>query len=333
VGRLFGGPFAVHTLEAVFGYRHSITRADLERHAQFASHPRLTIAITGASGLIGSSLTPFLTTGGHTVRPVKRTSGGGFDFSALDGADAVIHLAGAGIADRNWSDARKKELVESRTAMTGALATYIRGMKSPPKAMLSGSAIGIYGDRHDEILNESSALGARSPEGAAFLAGLCEDWEAAARPVTEVGTRLVLVRTGIVMSPKGGALSKLLTPFKAGVGGPTGPGTQWMSWVGLEDVIGALNHCLFTDSVRGPVNLVAPNPVTSRDFAKTLGRVLSRPAIAPLPRFALKALFGEMAEATILAGQRVEPAALHSSGFSFMQQTLEPALRFALGRW
>ena len=150
--------------------------------------------------------------------------------------------------------------------------------------------------------------------------------------VGSVGTRVACLRTGLVLSPRGGALAKLLTPFNAGVGGPTGPGTQWMSWIGLEDMLGAMNHALFTESVKGPVNLVAPNPVTSHDFAKTLGRVLARPAIAPIPSFALKALFGEMAEGTILAGQRVSPKALHDSGFSFLHETLEVALRFALGR-
>ncbi len=332
LGELFGGHFAKHKLDTVFAYRHAITRADLERHARFAKAPRMTIAITGASGLIGSALVPFLTTGGHTVRAVKRAADHGFDASALEGADAVIHLAGAGVADERWTDARKKELVESRTVMTAKLADAIKALKVPPKVLLSGSAIGIYGDRHDELLDEASPVGVRSPRGAAFLAGLCQDWEAAAQSVVSVGTRVACLRTGLVLSPRGGALAKLLTPFNAGVGGPTGPGTQWMSWIGLEDMLGAMNHALFTESVKGPVNLVAPNPVTSHDFAKTLGRVLARPAIAPIPSFALKALFGEMAEGTILAGQRVSPKALHDSGFSFLHETLEVALRFALGR-
>ena len=331
LGAVFGGGFARHKLESVFAYRHAVTRADLERHAAFASKPRLTIAITGASGSIGSALTPFLTTGGHTVRAVKR-EGAKLDFSVLEGADAVIHLAGAGVADQNWSEARKKELVESRTLITAELARAIGQMKKPPRVLLSGSAVGIYGDRHDEVLSEASPVGVRSERGAGFLAGLCQDWEAAAQPVTAVGTRLVLLRTGVVLTPRGGALAKLLTPFKAGVGGPTGSGKQWMSWVGMEDMIGAINHALFTDSVSGPVNLVAPNPVTSSDFAKTLGRVLARPAIAPIPAFALKAMFGEMAEGTVLAGQRATPAALHASGFSFLHETLEPLLRFTLGR-
>ncbi len=332
VGELFGGRFAKNKLEVVFAYRHAVTHADLERHAAFAQRPRLTIAITGATGLIGSALTAFLTTGGHTVRAVKRSGEHRFDLSALEGADAVIHLAGAGVADERWTPERKTELAESRIVLTARLVEAIRGLKVPPKVLLSGSAIGIYGDRHDELLDEASPVGGRSERGAGFLAGLCQDWEAAAHEVTLVGTRLVLLRTGIVLSARGGALAKLLGPFKAGLGGPTGTGTQWMSWVGLEDVLGALNHALFTDSVRGPVNLVAPNPVTSHDFAKTLGRVLSRPAIAPIPAFALRAMFGEMAEGTILAGQRVKPRALHDAGFSFLHETLEPALRFALGR-
>ncbi len=327
LGTLFGGGLAKSTLERLFEHRHAITRADLMRHGQFAGQPRLTIAITGASGLIGSALAPFLTTGGHSVRPVKR-EGSKLDFSALEGADAVIHLAGAGVADENWSPERKKLLVESRTRVTAELVEAIKKLAVPPRVLLSGSAVGIYGNRHDELLSEQSSVGARSGQGAEFLAGLCRDWEAAAQPVTEVGTRLVLLRTGVVLTPAGGALKKLLTPFKAGVGGPTGSGHQWMSWVGMEDVLGALNHALFTPSLSGPVNVVAPNPVTNRDFAKTLGRVLSRPAIAPIPAFALKVLFGEMAEGTILAGQRAAPDALHASGFTFMHETLEQALRF-----
>lgn len=331
LGSAFGGGFARGKLEAAFRYRHALTRADLERHSQFAGTKPLTIAITGASGLLASSLIPFLTTGGHTVRAVKR-QGGQLDASAIDGADAIIHLAGAGVADERWSEERKRELVDSRVAYTRQLLDAIRGARRRPSVLVSGSAVGLYGDRGDEVLTEASAPGARSTTGAGFLAGLCVDWETEAEVARTLGLRVVLLRIGVVMTARGGALAKLLPPFKAGAGGPTGPGTQWMSWISSEDLIGAIHHALLTDTLSGPVNAVAPNPVTSKDFAKTLGGVLSRPAIAPLPSFALKAMFGEMAEATILAGQRAQPDALQRSGFRFLHPTLEDALRFTLGR-
>ncbi len=331
MGNLFGGGFAKGKLDAAFRYRHGITKADLERHARFSAAPRLTIAVTGASGLLASSLIPFLTTGGHTVRPVKRR-GETLDPAAIDGADVVIHLAGAGVADERWTPERKRLLVDSRVAYTRQLVEAMRTAKQKPKVLISGSAVGIYGDRGDEVLTESSKVGDRGPAGAAFLAGLCIDWEAEARAAEPLGTRVVLLRTGVVMTANGGALAKLLTPFKAGAGGPTGPGTQWMSWISSEDLIGAIHHVVMTDSVTGVVNAVAPNPVTSKGFAQALGHVLSRPSIAPLPAFALKAMFGEMAEATILAGAKVMPDALLRSGFQFLHPQLEDALRFTLGR-
>lgn len=331
VGALFGGGYAGRKLVSAFEYRHALTRMDLERHARFAERPRLTVAVTGASGLLASSLIPFLTTGGHTVRPVKRR-GATLDAAAIDGADAVVHLAGAGVADERWTPERKQLLVDSRVAYTRQLVEAMRAAAKPPKVLVSGSAVGVYGDRGDEALTEASALGARGPDGAAFLAGLCADWEQAGLEAQALGARVVLLRTGVVMAANGGALAKLLTPFKAGAGGPTGPGTQWMPWISGEDLIGAIYHALMTDWLAGPVNAVAPNPVTSKDFATTLGSVLSRPAIAPLPAFALKAMFGELAEATILAGQRALPKALEQSGFVFQHPTLEAALRFTLGR-
>lgn len=331
LGAAFGGGFAKGKLDAAFRYRHAIMKADLERHAKFASAPRLTIAVTGSSGLLASSLIPFLTTGGHTVRPVKR-KGETLDAAAIDGADVVIHLAGAGVADERWTPERKKLLVDSRVAYTRQLVDAMRAAKRPPKALISGSAVGIYGDRSDEVLTEASKVGERGPDGAAFLAGLCIDWEAEARAAEALGTRVVLVRIGVVMTANGGALAKLLTPFKAGAGGPTGPGTQWMSWISSEDLIGVIHHAAMTESVSGIVNAVAPNPVTSKGFAQALGHVLSRPSIAPLPSFALKAMFGEMAEGTILAGAKVMPEALGRSGFQFLHPQLEDALRFTLGR-
>jgi uncharacterized protein (TIGR01777 family) len=331
LGSLFGGGFARGKLERAFAYRHALTRADLERHVQFAGTKRLTVAVTGASGVLASSLIPFLTTGGHTVRPVTR-KGTELDASAIDGADAVIHLAGAGVADERWTPERKRLLVDSRVAYTRQLVEAIKRARVRPTALISGSAVGIYGDRGDEALDETSSLGVRSDTGPGFLAGLCMDWEAEALAAQAVGVRVALMRIGVVMTTRGGALAKLLPPFRAGSGGPTGPGTQWMSWISSEDLIGAFHHALMTDTVSGVLNATAPNPVTAKEFAKVLGSVLSRPAITPVPSFALKAMFGEMAEATILSGSRVRPAALEKAGFAFLHPTLESALRFTLGR-
>lgn len=330
LGEFAGGWFAEGKLEAAFGYRHAVTRSDLERHARFAGSPPLTIAVTGASGLIGSALVPFLTAGGHTVRAVRRVDGG-FDRAALEGADAVVHLAGAGIADERWSTARKRMIHESRGPLTRALIEALRALDKRPAALICGSAVGVYGDRHDEVLTETASPGPRGESGAPFLSAVVADWEEAARGAEALGMREVRLRTGMVVSVRGGALAKMLTPFRAGVGGPTGSGRQWLSWVSIEDVLGAVLHILHAPAVRGPVNVVAPEPVTSTDFARALGGVLSRPAVTPVPAFALKMLFGELAEATVLAGQRVQPAALEASGFAFTHPTLEGALRFTLG--
>lgn len=331
LGATFGGGFAHSKLEAAFAYRHALTRADLERHARFAGTRPLTIAVTGSSGLVASSLIPFLTAGGHTVRPVKR-SGGRLDALAIDGADAVIHLAGAGVADERWTDARKQELVDSRVAYTKQLIEAIASAKHRPSVLVSGSAVGVYGSRGDEVLSEASAVGERAATGPGFLAGLCIDWEAEAMAAKSLGLRVAVVRIGVVLTAAGGALAKLLPPFRAGAGGPTGPGTQYMAWISSEDLIGVLHQALMNDELSGVINATAPNPVTSKEFASVLGRVLSRPAIAPLPSFALKAMFGEMAEGTILAGQRVSPTVLTKAGFQFMHPTLEQALRFTLGK-
>jgi len=325
LGQVFaGGPIRAQ-LAQMFGYRHALLRADLERHRRFASAPRQTIAVTGASGLLGTALSAFLTTGGHTVRAVKRG-----DFSAIDGADAIVHLAGAPIGVR-WTDAVRGAMVESRVDYTRALVAAIGAATTRPGVLLGGSAIGVYGDRDDEELDESSATGARGERGAAMLAGLCADWEAESIRAKELKLRVALLRTGVVLTPNGGALSQLLGPFSAGIGGRAGSGRQWMSWIGLEDTIGAIHHALMTD-IDGPVNLTAESPVTNRDFARTLGHVLRRPSFVPAPTFALEAMFGEMAEATLLASQRVLPRALQSARFEPLHPKLEDALRFCLGR-
>ena len=217
-----------------------------------------------------------------------------------------------------------KAIRESRVRGTELLARTIAGMERKPRVLLSGSAVGYYGDRGNEIIDEKSAAGSD------FLAGVAVEWEHATAAATAAGVRVALLRTGVVLSPRGGALAKLLLPFRLGVGGPIGSGHQWMSWISLHDQVRAIEHVMATESIVGPVNMVAPNPVTNAEFATTLGRVLMRPALVPVPSMAVELLYGEMARATILAGQRVQPRVLAAAGFEFAHSTLEQALRYEL---
>lgn len=295
------------------------------------------IVISGASGLIGTQLVAKLSSSGHeVVRLVRRSPKSGeiqwnpklgtLDAAALEGADAVVHLSGAGIGDKRWTNGYRKEILVSRTATTALLAKTIASLSRKPSVFLSGSAIGIYGARNDEQLTEVST------HGTGFLAEVCEQWEAAAQPAVDAGVRTVYLRTGIVLSPKGGALKKLLPLFKLGVGGKFGNGKQWQSWISIDDEIGAIEY-LLTANVSGAVNLTAPNPVTNAEFTKVLASVLKRPAIVPVPTFAPKILLGgELADALLFTGQRVIPAALNASGYSFKHTTLESALRSLLSK-
>lgn len=310
-------------LERAFAYRHAVTRADLERHARLSDRPRLRVAITGVNGLIGVALAAYLDTAGHEVVPARRG-----DFSAVDGCDAVIHLAGAPIGQR-WTRALREEIVTSRIDYTRALVEAMRTAAKPPRVLLSGSAIGVYGERGDEELDEASAVGTRATEGAGFLAALCADWEAEALKAASFA-RVVVMRTGVVLTPRGGALAAMLPAFRLAAGGPIGSGRQWMSWISLEDQLGAIEHALHTEALQGPVNFVAPAALTGRQFATELGRVLGRPSFARVPAFALKALYGESAEAALLASQRVKPTKLQASGFNFLHPSVEPALRFMM---
>ena len=293
------------------------------------------IVISGASGLIGTQLVTSLKSSGHeVVQLVRRTAGAGqimwdpksgkLDPASLEGCDAVIHLSGAGIGDKRWSDAYRKEILDSRTATTLLLANTIASLQRKPSVFLSGSAIGIYGARGDEQLTETSA------HGTGFLADVCEQWEAAAKPAIDAGVRTVFLRTGIVLSPKGGALKKLLPLFRLGVGGKFGNGKQWQSWISMDDEVASIIH-LLTTNVSGAVNLTAPQPVTNAEFTKVLARVVKRPAIVPVPTFAPKILLGgELADALLFTGQRVMPQALTASGYVFKHSTLESALRSLL---
>jgi uncharacterized protein (TIGR01777 family) len=293
------------------------------------------IFISGASGLIGKRLVEQLQQNGHdVVRLVRRAASTGeimwdpkagvLSASALEGADAVIHLSGAGIGDKRWTSSYKREILESRTITTNLIATTIANMNRKPSVFLSGSAIGIYGPRGDEQLTEVST------DGTSFLADVCKQWEDAAKPASDAGIRTVLLRTGIVLTTKGGALKKQLPHFQLGLGGKFGNGKQWQSWISIDDEVGAIEH-LLTANVSGAVNLTAPNPVTNAEFTSTLARVVKRPAFLPIPPFAPKAILGgELADALLFTGQRVIPAALNASGYQFVHPTLEVALRALL---
>ena len=292
------------------------------------------ILVSGVSGPIGAALLPTLKTRGYEIIRLMRGAATGEDQiswdpgkpiapDAVSGFDAVIHLAGESIVGR-WTNEKKLKIRDSRVAGTAALAEALAQAKDKPQVFACSSAIGYYGDRGNEVLNEASA------PGSGFLPDVCREWEAATRAAIDAGIRTVQMRTGIVLSSKGGALGKMLTPFKMGVGGKIGDGQQWMSWIDVQDMVGAIHHILKSDLLQGPVNMVAPKPVTNAEFTKTLASVLSRPAILPLPAFAVKLAFGEMGETVLLGSQRVEPAQLVMSGYPFRFSNLRASLESML---
>jgi len=294
------------------------------------------ILVSGSSGLVGSALVPALRVGGHDVKRLIRGVANVPDQiswnpeerlapESVSGFDAVVHLAGASIATR-WTETAKRRIVESRVPATQNLAEALTEAQQPPRVFICASAIGYYGDRGDEILREDS------PSGEGFTAGLCRQWEAAAQSVTNAGIRAVQIRTGIVLGADGGALRKMLFPFRMGLGGNVGIGRQWMSWVDLHDVVGAIQHLLTTDSIRGPVNMVSPNPVRNAEFTRALASVLHRPAIFPMPAFVARLAFGQMADELLLASQRVEPSKLVSSDYKFQRPDLRNSLESILSR-
>lgn len=326
-------------IERLLAYRHRLLAGDLAAHARFADRGPLRIAVTGASGLVGRALVAFLSTGGHTVLPVvRRTAGAGeiawdgrshLDRAALEGADAVVHLAGENIAAGRWTGGRRRRIRESRLAGTALIARTLAELRRPPRLLVAAAAIGVYGNRGDAILEDASLPG---PSGR-FLGDLCREWEAASEPARRAGIRVCLPRFGAVLSPAGGALAKMLPVFRAGLGGPLAGGRQWMAWLSVEDAVGTVHHALFTDALEGPFNATAPAPVTNAEFSATLGRVLHRPAVLPVPAAALRLAFGAMADETILASARVVPTRLLASGYRFRHPVLEDALRFELGRF
>jgi uncharacterized protein (TIGR01777 family) len=292
------------------------------------------VAITGASGLIGSALAESLRANGHRVLRFQRggvTAGdtigwdpeaGRIDAPALEGLDAVVHLAGEGIGEHRWTDEQKRRIRDSRVRGTAVLAAAVASRERKPGVLESGSAIGYYGDRGDELLTEDS------PPGTDFLARATVAWEAEAAPAAEAGVRTVFARTGIVLDAHGGALKQMLPPFKLGLGGRQGSGKQWMSWIALADEVGAIRFAIENEALRGPANFVAPNPVTNAEFAKTLGRALDRPAILPTPLLPLKLRYGaELVDTLLMGSQRVAPTRLQAAGYRFGFDTLEAALR------
>jgi uncharacterized protein (TIGR01777 family) len=297
----------------------------------------MNILLSGAAGLVGSALVPALESAGHSVRRLVRVRPefgspdvhwdpmGSFDpVGGIEGFDAVVHLAGESVVGR-WNRSKKARILNSRVQGTMALASAAARSKRPPKVVVSASAVGYYGNRGDELLTEESAA------GSGFLADVARQWESALTPATKAGIRTVSLRIGFVLSPRGGGLARMLTPFRMGLGGRVGNGRQWMSWISITDVVGVIQHALATESLRGPANTVAPHPVTNAEFTRTLGRVLGRPTIFPIPGFAVRLAFGEMGEALLLSSQRVQPAKLEASGFQFRHPELEGALRELLG--
>jgi uncharacterized protein (TIGR01777 family) len=292
------------------------------------------ILVSGASGLIGSALVPALRGDGHTVTPLVRgrdepgavrwdPAGGVLDPAAVEGVDAAVHLAGETI-DGRWTDAKKKRIMDSRRDSTRLLAETLARLERRPQVLVSASAVGYYGNGGDQELTEES------PSGEGFLAEVVRVWEEASTPAAAAGVRVANTRFGIVLSPKGGALGRMLTPFKLGLGGPFGSGRQYMSWIALDDLVGALRHVIGTEALSGPINTTAPEPVTNKDFARTLGRVLGRPALVPVPPPALRLALGQFAEEGLLFSQRAVPKRLLDSGYTFRFPQLEPALRHLL---
>ncbi len=329
--------FVRRALARTFAWRHRITVGDMAVRKRFAGVPPMRVLLTGASGLVGRALTAFLTTQGHEVVPLVRgdaapgeaswnPTSGAIDLAGAGRLDGVVHLAGENVASGRWTEDRKARILDSRVKGTTLLAEALARLDPRPRVLVSASGTGYYGDRGDEVLTEDSA------PGDGFLADLARAWEDAAKPALDAGIRVVNLRLGVVLTPAGGALPKLLGPARWGLGGPLGSGAQYWPWIAIDDVLDIALRALADESIVGPINTVAPQVVTNREFAQTLGRVLKRPAFVPAPAFALRLLMGEMADEMLLASQRVVPKRLLDAEHPFREPSLEGALRHVLGR-
>ena len=342
LGRL-AAPLIKKQLEALFRYRHTITQYDLSRHAQFENQKRMRVLVSGSSGLVGSALVPFLTCGGHSVAALSRNASQNARHP-IDGVstipwnpesqdslatglecDAVIHLAGENIAAKRWSSAFKRRIRDSRVEGTHNLCRALAKLPSPPKVLVCASAVGFYGDGGDNELSEEN------PSGKGFLADTCVEWEEASAPAVEAGIRVVHLRIGMVLDPRGGALMKMLPPFLMGLGGRLGSGRQFVSWIALDDLLAVIYCALMDDSMHGPYNAVSPQPVRNAQFTKSLGKVLKRPTIFPAPAPLLRIALGEFADKALLASTRAIPKRLLDSGFTFQWPQLVDALKHCLG--
>ena len=329
--------FVKHKLERLFRYRHQITKLDIET-AKLTK--RMKVLVSGSSGLVGKDLCAFLVQQGHDVHKLVRDKNkvdsksiywnpdaAELDPALLEGFDAVVNLAGENIAAKRWTKEQKQIIRDSRIKSTRLLSTTLAKLNHKPKVFVSASAIGFYGDRPNEMLHEGAM-----PNKGDYLSDLCQDWEDSANEARGAGIRVVHPRLGVILSPKGGAMSKLLTPFQMGAGGIIGNGKQVMSWIALDDVVYALNYVLMNDKISGPVNFTSPNSATNAEFTKALGKVLSRPTIFPVPSFAAKLVFGEMADALLLSSTKAKPEVLLESGFKFSYPNLSEALKHLLGQ-
>ena len=339
LGRWFGAGFIRGELNRQFQFRHARTFNDLRRGAERPSHSTKTVAISGATGMIGRQLAGFLSCAGETVRRIVRTTKGArdsdilwnqtsgeFDLAKLEGCEAVVHLAGENIAGGRWTDQRKKLILSSRVDGTRQLCQALARLKNKPKVLICASGVGFYGAGDDKQFDETSAL------GKGFLAQICKEWESATQAASDAGIRVVNMRIGIVISAQGGVLTKLLTPFLLGAGGPIAGGRQGMSWIALDDLLAAITFAIDNENISGALNATAPAPLSNRDFGRVLARVLHRPFLAPLPAFVVRAIFGEMGQELLLQGAFVQPKKLLEHGFRFDFPKLESVLRFELGK-